>query len=177
MILDSPVFLGIKPGARQIGVCVLKGGELAFYRVKTIKRKSDKETVKKLREVLAQISAEYKIEIAAIEKIVFTQQRQFFVKTVHQEIKDFFKEKNIPLFEYNPKLTRKIICGLEKPRKRNTALRLAQRYPELARYSDVPRVWQRRYFAPLFDAVAAAFVCAIEIREAKALSASPPSKN
>lgn len=177
MISNLPIILGIKPGARQIGVSVIKGSEIVFYRVKTIKRKSDKETAEKLREVLAQITAEYKIEFAAVEKIVFVQQRQSFVKTVYEEIKNLFKEKNIPLFEYNPKLTRKIICGLEKPRKQTAALYLVQRYPELARYSNVARIWQRRYFAPLFDAVAVAFVCAIEVRETKALSANPPSKN
>ena len=174
MISNAPTILGIKPGARQIGVSVIRGSELVFYRVKTIKVKNDgKETVKKLAEVLEKLLSEYDIEIAAVEKIVFPQQNLSFVKTVYEEIKDFFKERNIPLFEYNPKLARKIICGWEKPTKRNAAFILSHRYPELARYSDVKRVWQRRYFALLFDAVAAAFACSTELRETKALSAHP----
>lgn len=168
----SSIILGIDPGARQIGVSVFKDDELIFYAVKSIKKPNKEESLIKLRKVVGELIASYQVEFVAIEKVVFVQQHRSFVKVVYEEIKDFLKRQNIELFEYNPKLIRQTICGLQKPTKRNTALILAQRYGELTRYFNVPRLWQKRYFAQLFDAIAVGLVCSKELRETKQLSAT-----
>lgn len=162
--------LGLDIGARQIGVAVFRGEELVFYAVKSIKRPNREESLMKLKAVLEKLIARYKIEFTAIEKIVFIQQHRSFVKIVYDETKEYLKGQNIELFEYNPKLIRYILCHPEKPTKRNTALILVQKHAELVKYFTVPRLWQKRYFAQLFDAIAVGLVCAKELRETKLLS-------
>ncbi|MDQ3179035.1 MAG: crossover junction endodeoxyribonuclease RuvC [Acidobacteriota bacterium] len=164
--------LGLDIGARQIGVSILRNEELVFYAVKSIKRNSKTKVLKQLEKVLTALIEKYDIEVFTLKKIVYRQQQNSFVKTVYEETKDFALNQNIRLFEYNPKLIRQIICGLEKPTKRNTALLLTQRYAELARYFNVPKLWQKRYLAQLFDAIAVGLVCARELKETKQLSAT-----
>ena len=159
--------LGIDPGARQIGIAVVKSDELVFYAVKTFRKGDREEKLKKLRLIIEKLVTDYHIEYVALEKIVFVQQHRSFVKIVYDEIKEFLKERNIELFEYNPKVIRQIICGDQKPTKRHTALILAQKNAELVKYFNAPKLWQKRYFAQLFDAIAAAQVCAKELRETK----------
>lgn len=156
--------LGLAVGARQIGVSILKDEELVFYAVKTIKQNSKTETLLRLQKGLTELIDKYDIEAVALEKCVYVQQQNSFVKNVYQMTGDFALKRNIRLFEYHPKLIRQIMCGLEKPTKRNTALILARRYTELARYFNVPKLWQKRYFAQLFDAIAVGLVCAGELR-------------
>lgn len=168
----APNILGLDVGARQIGVSVLRGEELVFYAVKSIKGDSENETLKRLRKVLTALIERYDVEVIALKQIVYLQQHRSFVKTVYDEAKDFALKKHLRLFEYNPKLIRQIVCQNKKPTKRHTALSLAQRYAELARYFNVPKLWQKRYFAQLFDAIAVGLVCAAELRETGLLSAT-----
>lgn len=170
MFNTKATILGIDPGARQIGISVFKDEELIFYAVKSIKKPKREESLIKLKKIIREIIITYQVEAVAIEKIVFVQQHRTFVKIVYDELKDFLKTRNLTLFEYNPKLVRTIICGLQKPTKRNMTLMLSQRYTELARYFNVPRLWQKMYFAQLFDAVAVGLVCAGELKEARELS-------
>ena len=165
MHISSPIVLGIDPGARQIGIAIFRGEELIFYAVKSIKKRTASETLRKLRKVMGKLIAEYRVECAAIEKVVFIQQQSSFVKRVEEELEEFVrKRQDIELFEYHPKLIRQIVCGLERPTKRNTALILSQKYGELAHYFNVPKLWQKRYFALLFDAIAVGLACAEDIK-------------
>ena len=160
-----PIVLGIDPGARQIGVAVLCGEELLFYGVKSFKKRTEDDTLRKLRKIIDKIVIAYRVESVALEKIVYVQQNRSFVKNVYKEIQDFLENREIPVFEYNPKLIRQIICRSEKATKRNTALRLSQKYNELVRYFSVPKPWQKRYYALLFDAIAAGLVCAQDLKD------------
>lgn len=157
--------LGLDVGARQIGVSVLRGEELVFYSVKSFRKHDPDESLKNLEGILDRLITEYEIESVAVEKIVFVQQHRSFVKIVYECAVNFLKGRNISLFEYNPKLVRQIVCGLEKPTKRNTALLLAQSYAELVRYFNVQKLWQKRYYAQLFDAIAVGIACARQLRE------------
>lgn len=154
--------LGVDAGSRALGISVFRGEELLFYAVKSFKKPEKHESLMKLKTVLEELIGMYQVDYVGLEKIVFVQQRRSFVKIVYEEITNFLKELHITYFEYNPKLIHQSVCGLEKPTKRNTALRLAERYPELAQYFNVPRRWQRSYYAQLFDAIAVGVVCAKE---------------
>lgn len=164
--------LGINIGARQIGVSVSRGGELIFYAVKSIKGGSRKETLERLEKTLIRLIDKYCIEIVAVEEIVYQQQHGSFVKKVYDQTKNFIRKKNIRFLEYDPITIKRIVCRSEKPTKRNTALILALKYTELARYFNVPKLWQKRYFAQLFSAIAVALVCGIETKEISKFSAT-----
>jgi Holliday junction resolvasome RuvABC endonuclease subunit len=173
MINIKSTILGIDPGARQLGVSVFRGDELVFYAVKSIKMPKREDSLIKLRKILLELLIQYQVKVVALEEVVFVQQRRTFIKIVYDEIKDFLREPKVTVFEYNPNLMRSVICGLQKPTKHNMALILSQKYTELTRYFNVRRLWQVRYYAQLFDAVAVGFVCATELRETRQLSAQP----
>jgi len=170
MRLPSPTILGIDPGARQLGVAVFKGRELIFYAVKTIKEENTAKTLLRLCQNILGLIAEYKVDYIALEKVVFVQQHRSLVKVISEHVKEIIKAENIPLFEYNPKIVRKFICRFQKPTKANTARILAGKYPELIRYFNAPKTWQKRYYAQLLDAVAVGFVCS---RQNKTKTFSP----
>jgi Holliday junction resolvasome RuvABC endonuclease subunit len=168
--LTSSMILGVAPGSRQIGVSVFKNQELIFYAVKTFRRKTEAESLANLRKIIGGLIETYEIKNVALEKITFIQQNRSFAKVASGEIKDFLEKRKVAKFEYHPKLIRQIICGLHKPTKYNAALLLSQKHIELARYFNVTRLWQKQYFAQLFEAVAVGFVCAIELWKIKLLS-------
>lgn len=159
----EPNILGLDVGARQIGASVFRGGELVFYKVKSIKKTSGAETLHRLELVLAVLIEKYRIEAVALKKPVYPQQHRSFVKPVYETAKAFIVKNNLRLFEYDPDMIYKIICRSAKPTKAVTASLLSERYAELARYFNVPKLWQKRYYAQLFDAIAAGLVCAREL--------------
>lgn len=124
-----------------------------------------------MRKVLRRLLSDYRIEYVALEKIVFVQQRRSFVNLIYEEMKNFFQSHGVPVFEYNPQIIHRILSGDGKPTKHNAAFALAQKYPELDRYFNAPRYWQKRYYARMFDAIGAGVVCAVELRETWSLSA------
>lgn len=157
--------LGLDVGARLIGISIFRGEELVFYAVKTFRKYTNEESLKNLKAIIQGLIKEYKIRFVAVEKIVFIQQHRSFVKIAYDRVIAFLKNKNIRFKEYNPKLVRQFICGIEKPTKRNTALLLAQNYAELVRYFNVAKLWQKRYYAQLFDAITVGLVCAREFKQ------------
>lgn len=153
-----PVVLGIDPGSRQIGVAVFEGSELVFYGMKSIKKKTDANTLRKLRKVISKLIESQRVEYIAVEKAVFIQQQTSFVKGIYEEILKFARTRKVRLLALNPKYIRRSICGNKQPTKRNTALRIIRWYTELERYFIVPKIWQKRYYSQMFDAIAAAIV-------------------
>ena len=159
----APATLGLDIGARRVGVAVFRGEELVFYAVKSIRRESETETLKRLEKTLAILIEKYGIEAVALEKIVYPQQqRRSIVKAAYQKAKRLALKNRLRLFEYDPALIRRIICRNEKSTKNRAALLLSEKYAELARCFNAPKNWQRQYYSPLFDAVAAGFVCSFE---------------
>jgi Holliday junction resolvasome RuvABC endonuclease subunit len=156
--MSKQVVLGIDPGTRRIGISVFKGEELIFYALKTIKEDTPAQTLAKLRKVLEILIVKYRIERVAIEKPVFVQQQQSFVKDVYEETKELIKKRDLDLIEHHPKMVITLICKTGSPTKQTTAQILAQRYHELLKYIDASNSRQTNYFAPLFDAVAVGFV-------------------
>ncbi|HMO81162.1 MAG TPA: crossover junction endodeoxyribonuclease RuvC [Pyrinomonadaceae bacterium] len=174
MTPKSPIILGIDTGTRQIGVTVFQGWELVFYGIKTITDKNDDLTLARMRRIIGGLIREYDVTYVAMEKIIFVQQHRSFGKRVFDEIRDFLKKLRIPYSEYNPKTVRQSICQNEKPTKANSARVLTEIYPELGRYFNAPRTWQKRYYALLLDAVAVGYVC---VEENQPKDAPLPSLN
>ena len=167
MIGNTPTVLGIDPGARQIGVAVFRNEELLFYAVKSFKKRNDQESLRKLRKVVEKLIAAHRVQFVALEETVFLQQNRSFVKTVCEEIKSCLQKRSVEFSEFHPKQVRRAVCRLEKPTKQNAALLLSQKYLELAQYFSAPRLWQKRYYALMFDAIAVGLVGSQQIGQRK----------
>lgn len=164
--IKQPVILGIDPGARQIGVAVLRSDELLYYGIKTIKKnKLRKSTFVSLEQIITKLVDEYKADYIALEKVVSIQQRNSFVKAVYWQIKTIAQKHQYNLKECCPNFVRNSICNKTKGTRQETYHFLTRKYPELNRYLSVTRIWQKAYFAHLFDAIAVAVVCIEEFQE------------
>lgn len=152
--------LGVDPGARQIGISVFKDRQLIFYSVKTLGGKDPNLKITAMKQILKGFIAAYQIEHVALKRIVFVQQHRSFVKVVFDELRSFLKKQPLGYSEYNPAEIRKLLCEYEEPTRANTARVLAQKFPELTRYLNVSKVWQKKYYSLLLEAVAVGFICA-----------------
>lgn len=160
--------LGIDPGARHIGFAVFTKNDLSYYAIKTIKRNTKRESLRKLRKILEKLIREFEITHIAVEEVFYVQQKKSFVKQVFDEIKQMISEKEkIKLYSFEPKFIRKMICGRTEVKrdaiKDNTNRVLFEYYPELERYRPFLSQSQRRYYAFLFGAVAVGLVGQWEI--------------
>lgn len=159
------IILGIDPGARQIGYALFNKNQLIFYGIKTIQQKTKCESLNKLRQILQTFFKNYKVKYIAIENPIFIQQKSSFIQTVFAEIKTIAESEQKQIFTYDPIFIRQAICQDKKPTKANTADYLIKKYPELKYYRNRPNLWQRRYCAMLFDAVAAGLVCVWKVEK------------
>ncbi len=151
--------LGIDPGSRQIGFAVFRGEELVFYGVKCVRTKQEAGTLSKLQEIVTNLTESYGIDIVAIERSTFPQQGTPTFKAVYKNIVRCIKNQKRALIELDPQLVRNSLCGNQKPTKGNTAQILVKTYRELEPYLDVQKIWSKRYYGQLFDAVAVGLAC------------------
>lgn len=155
--------LGIDLGARRIGISVFKNRQLIFFAVKTLGLNNSRLKIERLKQIVNEFVASYEIDRVALTKIVFVQQHRSFVKVVYDELRSYLSKLPLGYSEFNPAEIRNLICGHERSTRANTALMLAQRFPELRRYSSVSKVWQKKYYSLLLDAVAVGFACAANL--------------
>jgi hypothetical protein len=73
------------------------------------------------------------------------------------------QRRGLLVYEYAPAEVRRALCRRERATKRETARRVAERCPELARYLKQPTKWGEMYWAHMLDAVAVGLRCWDEI--------------
>jgi Holliday junction resolvasome RuvABC endonuclease subunit len=169
----QPIILGIDPGTRHMGVAVLCGGKLLYYGVKTFKKdKRGCPLFSDLERAIINLAGEYAIDCIALEKIVSFQQRSSPFGVVSNQIRAIAEKRHYNLREYSPAFVRSCIGGNEKITRAETYRIITGKYPELRRYLLVSKIWQKTYFARLFDAVAAALLREREYEEDRQLSAA-----
>lgn len=155
--------MGIDLGARRIGISVFKDRQLAYFAVKTLGVNESRLKIERLKQIVNELVAWYKIDRVALTKIVFVQQHRSFVKVIYDELRSYLRKLGLGCSEYNPAEIRSLICGHERSTRSNMALMLAQRFPELRRYAGVSKVWQKKYYSLLLDSVAVGFVCSANV--------------
>lgn len=164
MPTKPPTILAIDPGTKEIGVAVFSGSELCYYGVKTIKRRQPPQAL------LAEISryvtgliASYQPQALAIEQTLLIQQSAALLCVAAAEIKQTASGHGLALYEYVPAEVRQWLCQRERATKRETARRVSERCPELARYLKQPTKWGEMYWAHMLDAVAVGLRCWDEV--------------
>jgi len=160
----SNTILAIDPSTRDLGVAVFGDGKLMYYTIKAIKpRRPRGALLETIATVMDQLIRESEPAILAIEHISLNQKSEALLTVVAEDIKTIAASQGLEVKEYQARLVREQICRLRGATKRQTALVLCQRYPELAQYGQKQTKSQARYYGHLFDAVAVGWVCASEI--------------
>jgi len=167
MSYKIPNILALDVGARLIGAAIFEDQKLAFYAIKSIKRPTKAETLKQVRNVLERLIFDYGIQVITLETLNYPQQRGSFAHTIYKEVKIFGKKRNIKLVEFEPLFVRQTICKDKIPTKQKTFGTITRLYPELSKFLMVTRIWQKMYYAYLFNAIAVGLPCIKAIKVSK----------
>lgn len=144
-----------------MGIAILEGEELAYYGVKTLKKKRPADVlIKTIRQIIYRLCDDYSPDILAIEKTFFSNNRELsLLHVVTDEVKYAARRRGLKVVSYEPKIVRRFICGEGKATKVEVARRMAVRYPELKIYLFQDRSWKEKYWLNMFDAVALGLAC------------------
>lgn len=164
MPTKPPTILALDPGTKEIGVAVLSGTELCYYAVKTIKRRQPPQALLgEISRYVTALIASYRPQALAIEQTYLIQKSAALLCVAATEIKQTARQHGLAVYEYAPAEVRQALCQRERATKRETAQRVAERCPELARYLRQPTKWGEMYWAHMLDAVAVGLRCWDEI--------------
>jgi Holliday junction resolvasome RuvABC endonuclease subunit len=139
----------------MLGVAIFEGASLRFYGIKTLRVPGTPDDVRRAAtRVLAALIDTYNPTNLAIQQPLVVQQRSELLAHVIGAIKTTARRKGLVVSEYSPQIVRRFVCTDTQPTKRQAALRLAERYPELGHYLSLPSRWEELYYERIFGAVA-----------------------
>jgi Holliday junction resolvasome RuvABC endonuclease subunit len=141
-----------------MGVAVLEGSDLLYYGVKELRHHRPASSLNRAtRETVASLAARFDPNVLAYEESVYVQQlSSALLRSVEREIQHAARSVGLPLVAYSPSEVRQSILGNPWATKHMIAARLAERFPELARYRTGQSVRSERYWLNMFDALAVA---------------------
>jgi len=153
--------LAIDPGTRETGIAILENDDLAFYGVRTLKKKRPAHVLlKEARKIIYRLIEEYDPKIFVIEMTFFSRNKNTSILHVFcDEMKAAARRKGLKLYSFAPKTVRKYICNDGKATKKQVSKVLSSRYPELTIYLSQDRKWKEKYWLNMFDAVALGLTC------------------
>ena len=143
---NQSIILAVDPGSRELGVAVIRGGELLFYGVKTVSNRQNPQTIlEAISSHIRNLIKKYRPARLAIEKIFIRQNSYALPAVVAEQIKATAGEADLPIDEYAPASVRKRLCQTGRATKRETAEILTERFPELKRYYLRTTKWEIDY--------------------------------
>jgi Holliday junction resolvasome RuvABC endonuclease subunit len=170
--MNGSRILAVDPGRTTLGVAVFEGASLRYYAVKSLRVPGTPADVRRAAaHLISKLIDAYRPTHMAIEQPLVVQQRAELLAHVIAAIKKTARERGLALSDYPPLAVRRLVCSGEKPTKREVALRLAERYPELARYGAARGRWAKAYYEKMFGAVAVGLVAStLAIRQSTGCS-------
>jgi Holliday junction resolvasome RuvABC endonuclease subunit len=164
----TSIVIAVVPGTRSLGVAVFKGLELTYYGVKEASKHRLKHTP----------HSRSREAVRTVEQVIHKYQPGHFVTlsphsfqrlstklpTITKEVARAARRFRLTLHEYQRAEIRKQLCPSGKATRQAVAAHLSLLYPELARYMKGVSLWQRLYYARMFDAVAVGYAHATELQ-------------
>jgi Holliday junction resolvasome RuvABC endonuclease subunit len=151
--------LGIDPGTRHLGLAVLEGEDILWYRVKTVSGpKTPHELATQVKTSLTNVIRAYQPAIIAIDEPFYAQAAQSTgLRALVAEIKTWARWQRLEVRSYTSPEVKAFFCRDDVTR-RSLAEAMIERYPFLRRYlTYLP--WRERYWFHVFDAVGVALMC------------------
>src|SRR2546425_1829533 len=125
--------LAIDPGTRQMGIAVLDGRELVYHGVKTLRSHgSPHERLQEARRVVLRLIRDFRPELLAVEHAFYSRSRNAsLLNVLVEEIRTLGKQHGLTVRSLAPSTVKKGIAGDGWATKREVALAVVARYPEL----------------------------------------------
>lgn len=150
--------LGIDPGTRHIGLAVLAGEDIVWYRVKTlVSQRTLQDLVIEVKTYLTKVLRTYQPSVIAIEEPFYPQSAESaLLRALTDEIKTWARWHRLEVWSSTPPEVKAFFCR-DDATKRSLAEAIIERYPFLRRYlTYLP--WRLRYWFHVFDAVGLALM-------------------
>lgn len=164
--LKSNITLAISAGTRSIGIAVFEGLDLLYYGTKEAGKHRRAQTPhSRAREAVRTIEElinKYQPDCLALFQLNAIQRLSPKLTLLVDRIGAIARRRNIAVYEYTPAQVRREVYQSGRATRRAVAGCLTIIYPELARYLLDVTLWQQLYYARMFNAIAAGYVCARE---------------
>lgn len=173
--------LAIIPGRSRLGIAVFRhcgdgdnegyndSTSLLYYGGKSLKRyRARNLLLKAVRIYLKEVFLGYRITHLATRKLLKSQKDSSLLVAVAREIRLSAKKNNVIFCEYDAASARRKFCGAGqngRVTKETVIARLIERYPELTRLRQRNRIWEKRYYGYVFEAIAIAEVCSADVQK------------
>ena len=151
--------VAIDPGLRSLGLCQFVGNDLTDFGVKSLRRPGD-EGRRENRASLTFLNLlnQLKPDIILVEEIgAESSPRNLARLIVTKCIKKLAAERKVTVSELPTNIIRKTVAGKETAFKRQVRAVLCSLFPELREFGMSGSDAFKRYYQPMFDAVACAY--------------------
>lgn len=166
--IKPTTIIAVIPGTRTLGIAVFKELELVYYGIKESSKHRLKHTPhSRAREAvrsIEQVLHKYQPNHFATLSLHSCQQLSNKLPVITEEIARTARHFKLTFHEYQKAEVRNHICPGTRATRQAVAAHLSVLYPELSRYVKGVSLWQRLYYARMFDAVAAGYVRALELQ-------------
>jgi crossover junction endodeoxyribonuclease RuvC len=152
--------LAIDPGTRFMGIALLDNGKLVYHTVKVIaKGRSPQQTLQRAKDAIVQVMDDFEPNIVSVERTFFNQNRNTaLLNVLFDEIRSVARRRRLAFVSYAPSTIKKFICGNGHADKKQVAMAVVARFPELKVYLTQDRAWKERFHHNMFDATALAIM-------------------
>jgi Holliday junction resolvasome RuvABC endonuclease subunit len=153
-----PRILAVDPGTQYLGVAVLEGEEILWYRVKTFQSTESPSLRAEVKTCLTDVIRAYHPGVLAIEEPFYLPGlRSPALRDLTAELKTWARWQGFKVCGYTPPEVKAFFCRGQKT-KESLAEAMIGYYPFLRRYlTYLP--WRKRYWFHVFDAVGLGLMC------------------
>ena len=168
--MSQPTILGIDPGTREMGLAVLRGRELRYFGVRTLRNGTRPYDVigQARRIVLAVIETQAPDIVAIEEPLLLPTKRAALMSVIAQELRARAEELSLKVVELSPSTIRRDVIGNPRASKIEVAEtlvragfgQLKQLVPQRPARSALGLRPRDKYWLHMFDALALAVAAA-----------------
>jgi Holliday junction resolvasome RuvABC endonuclease subunit len=150
--------LAINPGTKYLGIAIFSGAELLNWEVKVIKGRWSKEKLKKVKEILTEISDTYQFNVLSIKRL-HSSRTSLNLKLLALRIKDFARKRGMKVYQYSIEEVKNFFSPENKMNKKGLAEILTSSYPELSHELEKEKSHKNPYHMRMFEAVGLGSIC------------------
>jgi Holliday junction resolvasome RuvABC endonuclease subunit len=164
--MENKTILGIDPGTKEMGLVVLRGRELLFSGVRTLRNgKRPYDVIGQARQIVLATIEKHQPNVVAIEEpLMLPTQRAAVLSVIAQELRGRAEELGLEVVELSPAAIRERVTGNPKATKTDVAEHLAgdgfdalqQLIPKRPARAALGLRPRDKYWLHMFDALAIA---------------------
>lgn len=151
--------LAIRPGKKEMGVAVLRGGELAYWGVSGFRMTTKDDLVAAVATRVRNLVSVHRPSVLAIEApLALRLASSPLLGAVVAQLEELAREAGLGFKAVKPTQLRECLCGSARATHAELTEHVVREYPHLGRYRNCGNAWKEAYWRPMFSAVAVALV-------------------